>query len=567
MDFMNALSLFAKWSLSLAPAAILLAESVAARAADVIFYAVAKDEGFDQLSAGPPTPKGNPYRFNTTVGLTTANAVNSATVQLLPGGPVYPLSSDTYSFDFQAKFTSLSALNAAAPSGTYRLVINAVHDGNHTINLLLTGDAYPPTDPHISNYAAAQAINPAAAFTLMWDAFSGGTANDFIQVLLVDISSGATLFQTPDPGQPGGLTGTATSLVVPANTLPPAMTLGAQLLFARAVTVDSTSYPGVIGFASYYKFTQFNVTTTAPLPAQDVSGYSIAKQRTFNQNDSGQPVADAAVPYRFLATVIPTSASSVSNLTVQLPGGASDPLTYNAANAFYRFQQSALTQSALDAAFSPGVYTLRLNGVHDGLRTLPLTLPAASFPNAPRVSNFTGAQSINPAVNFNMTWDAFSGATATDDILLDVSDSSGSPVSSAPLTGTVTNFNFPANAFRAAQTYQATLNFRKFANRDTTTYPGATGSVIFSSRTFFNIVTAAPSAPRLAVIAPGAAGQFELQLIGQAGQQYVIEGSTNLQAGSWGPVITNIAGTGQFSFTDSQSSTYPVRFYRGRTVN
>src|SRR6267378_2537489 len=111
---MNAFPSFAKSSLPFTFAAFILVSSTAARGADVMFYVVGKDEGFNQSSAGPPAPKGNPYRFNAIVGLTAANSVNSAALQPLPGGAVYPLVAGTYSFDFQAKFATLSALNAAA---------------------------------------------------------------------------------------------------------------------------------------------------------------------------------------------------------------------------------------------------------------------------------------------------------------------------------------------------------------------------------------------------------------------------------------------------------------------
>jgi len=56
-------------------------------------------------------------------------------------------------------------------------------------------------------------------------------------------------------------------------------------------------------------------------------------------------------------------------------------------------------------------------------------------------------------------------------------------------------------------------------------------------------------------------------LIGQAGLQYVIEASANLQTGPWSPVITNTAAGGQFNFTDNQASIFPIRFYRDRTAN
>jgi len=168
---MSAFTSFLRPSIALAFATIALVTSDAARGADVIFYAVAKDEGFDQSGAGPPASKGNPFRFNATVGLTTANSVSSATVRMLPSGPVYPLVAGTYSFDFQAKFSTLAALNAAARNGNYQIVINSVHDGAPAISLPLNGDAYPSTDPHISNFTAAQTINPAISPTAGPQAF------------------------------------------------------------------------------------------------------------------------------------------------------------------------------------------------------------------------------------------------------------------------------------------------------------------------------------------------------------------------------------------------------------
>src|SRR5262245_4344253 len=231
---MSSIFLFSKWTRFLV-LTVIVGTAVAARAADVTFYGVAKDEGFDQSSTAAPTPKGNPYRVNAFVGLTAPNSVTNATVQSLPSGQIYPLAPEPGLFDFQAKFTSQGALNAAAPNGNYQIIIQALHDGTHTITLPLTGDAYPSTDPHISNYAAAQTINPVAAFTLTWDPFSGGTTNDFIQVTIADALGDTTFVQSPNPGQPGALRGTATSLAIPAKTLPSSSMLIGRLLFSNAV--------------------------------------------------------------------------------------------------------------------------------------------------------------------------------------------------------------------------------------------------------------------------------------------------------------------------------------------
>ena len=450
---MSGIFFFSKWT-RLAVLTVVVATATA-RAADVAFYVVAKDEGFDQSGTAAPTPKGNPYRFNAFVGLTAPNSVTNATVQSLPGGQVYPLAPEPDDFDFQAKFTSLNALNAAAPNGNYQMVIKALHDGTHTITLPLTGDAYPSTDPHISNYAAAQAINPAAAFALNWDPFSGGTTNDFIQVTIANALGNITFFQSPNPGQPGALSGTATSLVIPANRLPSSATLLGRLLIAKTVTTDSTSYPGVLGFASYYKFTDFGMATTTA-PAQDVSTYTILKEQNFNQTGSGPPASDPAAAFRFIAVVGQKPGGSISNVNVQLPGGQVDPLSLSKA---WSFARSFSTQNALDAAFVPGVCTLTLTGVHDGFRSLPQTLPPDAFPLAPHINNFTAAQAINPATDFDLRWDGFAAGAPSDDILIDVFDPVGGYSTSAILTNTVTNYHFPANSFQAAHTYQATLTF------------------------------------------------------------------------------------------------------------
>lgn len=262
-------------------ASIVWVAASAAGAADVSFYLVAKGQVFTQTASGPPVLKLNPARFSSLVGLAATNAVTNATVQALPGGPANALAlqaggSGTIGtrdqFTFSAKYATISALDAAYPDGNYKCVIQAAHDGMQTATLALNGDTYPASDPYIINFTAAQTIDPAAGFTLTWPPFSGGTANDFILVSISD-SLAFVRFSTPDPGQPGSLNGTATSLVIPANTLPGGALLTGTLLFIKVAARDPTSYPGVLGFAAYYKQTQFNLgTVAAPAPPRlDVS--------------------------------------------------------------------------------------------------------------------------------------------------------------------------------------------------------------------------------------------------------------------------------------------------------
>ena len=111
-------------------------------------------------------------------------------------------------YERQAYYTTQAALDAAVPNGTYTIQINTRNEGTFLCNLTLTGNAYPNA-PRFTNYTAAQVIDATQPFTLAWDAFTGGTTNDFI-LLLISSAPNETptnYFASPLPGQPGAVTG------------------------------------------------------------------------------------------------------------------------------------------------------------------------------------------------------------------------------------------------------------------------------------------------------------------------------------------------------------------------
>jgi len=59
-------------------------------------------------------------------------------------------------------------------------------------------------------------------------------------------------------------------------------------------------------------------------------------------------------------------------------------------------------------------------------------------------------------------------------------------------------------------------------------------------------------------------GQFEFQLTANLNQVAVIEATTTLIPAEWIPILTNNVGAGPLSLTDTQSVSYPTRFYRVR---
>jgi hypothetical protein len=557
-------------------AVFLAAGCLPADGADVAYYFVAKGMEYRQTGSALPSLKGSPARIDAQIGLSAANTATNATVQFLPSGAVIPLTlgigghAGVYdTFSFEAKYTTQALLDTSYPNGSYQMVIDTVHDGIKTLDLALNGNAYPSSVPYLTNavdltYNIVIVTNPAAAYRLTWAPFAGGTVNDFVQVSLYN-SVGTPLLQTPNPGQSGALNGTATSFIIPTNTLPSGVLVGGTLVFAHSVQVDSTSYPGATGFAAYFTSTDFVLETFA----EDALAYNIGKQQVFNQTNSGAPVLAGSNPFRFIANVFAAASNSVTAAQVQLPApGGIDPLALDPTGTVLSFGQHFPTQTALDAAYVAGTYTLQLNAVHDGNRSLQMTMPAYTFPSAPHINNWAASQNVNPAADFNLTWDPFSGASGLDLIVLNAFDSLGNVLDSVGLAYTATNFDFVAGTFQSGQAYQVQLQFRHVTSQDITNYPGVTGLVRFVSSTTANLTTTAlATAPSLAVVTTNGVRPFELLLTGQAGRQYAIDISSNLQTGSWVPSVTNTAVNGQFIFVDTQSSNFPARFYRGRAAN
>ena len=105
-----------------------------------------------------------------------------------------------------------------------------------------------PNPPRVSNFAAAQSVDPQVPFTLQWDAISGATGDDALWVLVTD-SFNDVVFSTPRPStnRLAALPGTATSADIPANTLQAGHTYRGHIIFIRTTHVDLNQYPGAAG--------------------------------------------------------------------------------------------------------------------------------------------------------------------------------------------------------------------------------------------------------------------------------------------------------------------------------
>jgi hypothetical protein len=176
-------------------------------------------------------------------GLCTVSSVDLG----IPGGALETalgeFSQDYLAIEGEARFAQPDDLTRILPDGNYTLGLHTFHDGLKSITLNMASGTYPGS-PTVQNYSATQSIDGSQDFVLQWNPWIGGTSNDRIFVRVIG-ASGMTFFETPGMGEPLALDGTATSVTIPADSLPPGSTLEAKIIFAKVIASDTTQYPGV----------------------------------------------------------------------------------------------------------------------------------------------------------------------------------------------------------------------------------------------------------------------------------------------------------------------------------
>jgi hypothetical protein len=150
--------------------------------------------------------------------------------------------------------TDLTMFETTFPSGVYTFNVQAA-TSNQSVNVTFptTNVMAQPAAPHVTNYTAAQSVNPTLPFVLAWDAFPGGTSADYIYVEIGNV------FSSTNVGSPGALRGTATAITIPAGTLQASSNYDCWISFYRyTATTNGSSYATVVYRAAV---TDFNLTT------------------------------------------------------------------------------------------------------------------------------------------------------------------------------------------------------------------------------------------------------------------------------------------------------------------
>lgn len=263
-----------------------------ASAQDASLVVAMKAQLFNQSSAVAPQLSDTepPISFTTLVQPSAPGSILGATVEgTAIGVKTLVYDDNDQQFAFRDGFQRMNELQDAYPDGSYTVHLNTLNDGSQSMTVNVGGDSWTSA-PRIANWSELQNFDSTKDFTLRWDAMVNGTVNDLI-IVNAYADGSSQEFATGGPGEPGSLNGTATSVVIPAGTFSPGLTVNLEIDFARIVDQDPT-YSGAFG--AYLKVTSA-VTRTA-------GGTDVEPPQLTNQSPwSGKPQVerDAVVSFTF----------------------------------------------------------------------------------------------------------------------------------------------------------------------------------------------------------------------------------------------------------------------------
>jgi Bacterial Ig-like domain len=303
-----------------------------------------------------------------------------------------------------------------------------------------------------------------------------------------------------------------------------------------------------------------------------VTSFVLGKLWEYDQTNTAAPALDPDVPYLFSASTLLASNRTATAVTLTFPNSAVSNLQNFAEPENYFLIGYNTNLTIFNATYPAGNYTFTVTS-NSATQSVTMNLPAAQ-PNAPHVSNYAAAQTINPSQPFMLTWDAFSGGTSADYISVGVDDQHSDTIfktadlgSPNALKGTATSVVIPAGTLQAGSNYNATIGF--FHGVITTNSAGkyiAEGYV--ATMTQFPISTSGSAVPAAPVLTNGAwnAGTFGFDILTSSGQTLTIVYNTNLTKApaSWAILLTTNSPGSTVHISDPHSKTNKSLFYRAR---
>jgi methionine-rich copper-binding protein CopC len=231
----------------------------------VTTYVVTKSAGYHQTNTAAPVFL--TYNFDANTTLASNRMATNITVTIPTTAVTLKLDEDALQpemFDTDTpSTTNLTTLNTNYPSGNYSFNVKTI--GSSQQQTVTLPNITLPNAPQVGNYTAAQAINPAQPFTLTWNTFTGGGSGDWIYFSIIG-EDGVAVFQSPIFGHSGALTGTATSLTIPAGTLQAGTNYAGELIFYHITQTTGGATVTDAAFASGTEFSMMTTVSAGPPP-------------------------------------------------------------------------------------------------------------------------------------------------------------------------------------------------------------------------------------------------------------------------------------------------------------
>jgi len=225
------------------------------------FYGIFKGANYEQASTADPLPAADyPYTFGALVGSPEAGAPLSAGSLRFPDGSSQDLDSGFGTLSFLSSPPSESLLDSLFPAGSYTLRFTQTGEPDRVIPMAMPANSVPV--PKLANFDEAQTISAAQDFVLLWNQFDAAGPDDQISLTVESDFSANIIFQAPDLCVPSELPATATSVVIPANTLLPDQIYTATLTFSTAFYLSTDAVPEMSGSGTVARATTFTLDTS-----------------------------------------------------------------------------------------------------------------------------------------------------------------------------------------------------------------------------------------------------------------------------------------------------------------
>ncbi len=221
--------------LFLAVTSTLLVFGAATARADIAFL-----DSFKNLT-NEQTGNGNSLTFNgafysADLNTTVPNSYTSVTMTYPgPGSPLNIPQATTTNYHYQTGLLSKATMDADFPFGTYTFT-GATGGPPDVASYDYTSDDYATSLPYLTgtDYSSLQGVNPAAAFTLHFNPFTGfNTSNSFIFVSVYNETTSTTVFND------GFLSPSTTSVTIPAGTFTPGDQYDYEIDFSNRLSIPS----------------------------------------------------------------------------------------------------------------------------------------------------------------------------------------------------------------------------------------------------------------------------------------------------------------------------------------